>query len=174
MDFDDSNRESFEDLVRSIAEEVGRSVERAADRVDVEEIAHSIGVDPDRAREWVDMAASWVRAQADSLGDDLASQKPPAPEERASEDPLRGAAAHPLDLPSDEQGAALAGLDSGRWIVEPGSEALAARGEGPAPSDALDLYRELRIRDWITPDGELTLAGRHALSRWLDVASLRR
>jgi hypothetical protein len=30
--------------------------------------------------------------------------------------------------------------------------------------------RELRVRDWITADGEITLAGRWALSRWLDVA----
>jgi hypothetical protein len=28
--------------------------------------------------------------------------------------------------------------------------------------------RELRVRDWITPEGKLTLAGRRALSRWLD------
>jgi hypothetical protein len=26
----------------------------------------------------------------------------------------------------------------------------------------------LRVRDWITPEGRLTLAGRRALSRWLD------
>jgi hypothetical protein len=28
--------------------------------------------------------------------------------------------------------------------------------------------RELRVRDWITAEGKLTLAGRRALSRWLD------
>jgi hypothetical protein len=45
---------------------------------------------------------------------------------------------------------------------------LAARGQGPGPDNALGVVRELRARDWIGPDGELTLTGRHALSRWLD------
>jgi len=52
--------------------------------------------------------------------------------------------------------------------VEPGSNTLAAHGDGPAPSDALGLVRELHARDWITAEGEVTLVGRHALSRWLD------
>jgi hypothetical protein len=73
-------------------------------------------------------------------------------------------------VPTEEQGLALAALDSGRWIVEPGADALAGKGEGPGPSDALGIVRELRVRDWITTDGKLTLAGRHALSRWLDAA----
>jgi hypothetical protein len=54
--------------------------------------------------------------------------------------------------------------------VEPGADALAGKGEGPGPRDALGIVRELRVRDWITTDGKLTLAGRHALSRWLDAA----
>ena len=86
-------------------------------------------------------------------------------------DPLRGAAPNPLDLPTTEQGQALAALDSGRWILEPGTEALASGGEGPGPSDALGLVRELRVRDWLTPEGKLTLAGRRALGRWLDAVS---
>ncbi len=178
MDFDDKSRDSFEDMMRSIAQELGRSVERAMEQIDVGEIADHVGVDPEHAREWVDSATGWLRDQTEH--DPQRSQRPEErseqrPEERSEqrEDPLARAAGHPLDLPSDEQGAALAALDSGRWLVEPGSEALAVRGEGPGPSDALGLFRELRVRDWITPDGELTLAGRHALSRWLDVASLR-
>ena len=86
------------------------------------------------------------------------------------EDPLRHAGPHPLDLPNADQGLALAALDSGRWGVEPGTSALAVHGEGPGPSDALGLVRELRVRDWMTADGEITLAGRNALSRWLDAA----
>jgi len=43
-------------------------------------------------------------------------------------------------------------------------------GDGPGPRDALGLVRELRVRDWLDADGRLTLAGRHALSRWLDAA----
>jgi len=43
-----------------------------------------------------------------------------------------------------------------------------ANGEGPAPSEALGLVGELRARDWINADGEVTLVGRNALSRWLE------
>ncbi len=54
--------------------------------------------------------------------------------------------------------------------MEPATQRLTARGDGPAPSDALGLVRELRARDWIAADGEITLAGRSALARWLDSA----
>ena len=89
----------------------------------------------------------------------------------APTDPLGTAGPHPLDQPTDEQGLALAALDSGRWIIEPGTDALAAKGEGPGPSDALGIVRELRVRDWIAADGELTLTGQRALSRWLEAAA---
>jgi hypothetical protein len=182
---DDAGNESFEDMVRSIAEEVGRSVERVVNQVDVGEFADVVGVDPDRAREWVESAGSWLRSRAEGLGDEVAARGAwPQPEPRPQaepqssrraapdvEDPLRSAGPSALDLPTDEQGLALAALESGRWIVEPGSNALASRGDGPGPSDALDLYRELLVRDWISTDGEVTLAGHHALSRWLDAAA---
>ena len=32
------------------------------------------------------------------------------------------------------------------------------------------LVRELRVRDWLSAEGEITLAGRNALMRWLDAA----
>lgn len=164
---DDASRESFEEKVRLIAREVSRSVERMA-QVDVDELAGSIGVDPARARDWVDTAGKWLRAQT---GD-----RPGFPGARPSDavlkdGPLPSAAPHPLDLPTEEQGLALAALDSGRWIVEPGSNALAAHGDGPGPTDALGLVRELHARDWIAADGEVTLVGRHALDRWLDIAT---
>ena len=89
------------------------------------------------------------------------------------EDPLREAGPHPLDLPTPDQGLALAALDSGRWRLEPGTSALTVRGDGPGPNDALGLVRELRVRDWIAADGELTLAGRKALARWLETADRR-
>jgi hypothetical protein len=66
---------------------------------------------------------------------------------------------------------ALAAVDSGRRTVEPGSDTLATDGEGPGASDTPGLIDELRARDWITADGEITLAGRHALSRWLDATA---
>jgi hypothetical protein len=166
---DDANGWSFDEVVRSIAREVGRSADRIRD-FDVDEIAGNMGVDPTLARQWVDSAGSWLRAQAENLGEDVAfrtSGKAAA----ADEETLRGAAPHPLDLPTEEQGLALAALDSGRWTVEPGSNTLAAHGEGLRPTDALGLVRELHARDWIGTDGEVTLIGRHALRRWLDAAA---
>ena len=155
-------------------------MERAAEQIDLEEIAERFGVDPLQAREWAESAGGWLRAQAETFGDDVAAHAAGArraePESSrhsdvvAAEDPLRSAAPHPLDLPSEEQGRALAALESGRWTVEPGTDALAARGEGPGPSDALGLVRELRVRDWIASDGSMTVVGRHALGRWLGAA----
>jgi hypothetical protein len=186
MSADDEHRESFEEQVRQMAQELGRSVERAVNQVDFEGIAGALGVDPDRAREWAEGAGGWLRAQAEHIGDEMASHHAPteggAPEARpvddqrrasseaGAEDPLRSAAPHPLDVPTEEQGRALAALDSGRWTVEPGSNALAGHGDGPSPDDALGLVRELRVRDWISADGEVTVVGRHALHRWLEVA----
>jgi hypothetical protein len=188
MNNNDPDRESFEETVRAIAREVSESVENVVRQVDVDEIAGTFGVDPERARGWVDNAAGWLRSRVEGLGDEVASQAAeqpgasPAAEERgaspagqrgpsSAEDALRGAGPHPLDVPTEEQGLALAALESGRWKVEPGMNALGSHGEGPGPSDALGLVRELRARDWISADGELTLVGRHALSRWLDAAS---
>jgi hypothetical protein len=177
----DENEDSFEETVRSIARELGRSVERAMERVDLDDIAETIGVDPANAREWADNLGGWLRAQAEHLGDEVADranarQQPapgpddttPAPAPRGGEDPLSSAAPHPLDLPSDEQGLALTALESGRWSVEAGTSRLIAHGDGAGPNDALGLVRELRVRDWITSEGKLTLAGHHALKRWLD------
>ncbi|MBV9196500.1 MAG: hypothetical protein JO168_20375 [Solirubrobacterales bacterium] len=157
------DQDSFEEMFRSWARELGESVERAIEHIDVDDIVGSVGVDPLQAREWVQSAGDWLRAQS---GPPTRPAKP-----AAAEDPLSGAVPHPLDLPTEEQGLALAALDSGRWTVEPGTEALAARGDGPGPSDALGLVRELRIRDWIAADGALTLTGRSALARWLEAGA---
>lgn len=170
---DDASDHSFDETLRSIARELGRSVERAIDNVDLDEVASAIGADPDVAREWADSAGSWLRSQAEKLGDEVTFRVGGPPRTPAPEDPLRSAGPHPLDLPTDEQGVALAALDSDRWTVEPGTEALAVRGDGPGPNDALGIVRELRVRDWIAADGEITLVGRHALSRWLDAATPR-
>jgi hypothetical protein len=175
----DTNRNSIEDVARALAEGLSRAVERIS-RVDVEEIARTASADAERARQWIDDLGQWLREQAGSVGGapfaadepwnahasaDRRTQSP-----AAGEDPLRDAGPHPLDLPTEDQGLALAALDSGRWRLEPGTSALAAHGEGPGPSDALGLVRELRVRDWMSADGEITLVGRNALSRWLDVA----
>lgn len=179
---DEPSGGSFEDTLREIARELGRSVERAVDNIDVDEFAQMFGVDASAAKDWVESAGSWLRSQAERVDEDLPFRMPsqhrepagenPSPSERPlrSDDPLRSAAPHPLDLPTDEQGIALAALESRRWMVEPGTDALTARGGGPGPSDALGIVRELRVRDWLGADGEITLVGRRALSRWLEAA----
>lgn len=162
---------SFEDTLRAIAQEVNRSIERISE-VDFEEVARNSGIDPDKAKEWFDSAGAWLRVrveQVDPSAFPMAGRREPAAR-TTGDDPLGDAGPHPLDPPTAEQGAALAALDSGRWAIEPGTSALAVHGDGPGPRDALGLVRELRVRDWIDGDGRLTLAGRHALSRWLDAA----
>jgi hypothetical protein len=167
------NGESFEELLRLIALQFGGQIERAVDNVDLGDVADSVGVDPAVVREWVEGASSWLRSQTQGLGNEPGGRAAESRRAAGPVDPLVGAAPHPLDLPTDEQGLALAALDSGRWTVEPGTEALAAKGDGPGPSDALGIVRELRVRDWIAVGGELTLVGRHALGRWLRAATLR-
>lgn len=185
MHEDNEENNSFEETVRSIAEELGRSVERAMERVDMDGIAETIGIDPASARDWAENLGGWLRAQAESLGDEVAGRARqhgghPTPEPRHEdvpakpphgEDPLSSAGPHPLDLPSDEQGLALTALESGRWSVEPGTSRLTAHADGPGPNDSLGLVRELRSRDWISTEGRLTLAGHHALRRWLESAT---
>jgi hypothetical protein len=168
----DPGGESFEDGLRSIAQELRRYVERSIENVDIDEVADSIGVDAAAARQWVEHAGSWLSAHTENLGEEVARRATGRGPNVARTDPLKGVRPHPLDLPSDEQGLALAALDSGRWIVEPGADTLAANGEGPGPDDALGIVRELRVRDWIAADGKLTMAGRHALGRWLESARL--
>ena len=163
------SQESFEDSVRSILREVGKSAERAA-HGNVEAIALAVGVEPARARQWLDGAARWLGTHAAAEDDeDVAVRRAPSGPKSAA-DPLRGARPHPLDTPSAEQGLALAALDSGRWSVEPGSNSLSTHGQGPGPIDAIGLFGELRAHDWITADGAVTVVGRHALTRWLAAA----
>jgi hypothetical protein len=193
---DDPGNESFEEKVRAIAREVSRSVERLAD-FNMDEIANAIGVDAERAKNLADTAARWLNGQAESFGEGgLWSAKPGRPADdqdprgpasdpgpqgatagheprgaRAEAGPRPGAGPHPLDLPTPEQGIALSALDSGRWTVEPGSNSFSTHGEGPGPADALGLVGELRARDWIDANGEVTLVGHNALRRWLDDAN---
>jgi hypothetical protein len=178
MSDDDPNRSNFEEVAKALAEEVTRAIERISD-IDVDEIARTASAEAERARMWIDDLGRWLREQAGAAGAagftppwDEPPASAPAPSASAprADDPLTHAGPHPLDLPTADQGLALAALDSGRWHIEPGTSTLASRGEGPGPSDALGLVRELRVRDWLSTDGEITLAGRNALARWLDSA----
>lgn len=156
---DDDKPRSFEEALRAIAEEVARGIQRVQE-TDFEELARDYGLEPDSAKRFLDTAGDWLRTQAGTF-DRTA-------EPVRWEDPLHGAGPDPLDVPTDDQGRALAALDSGRWRVEPGTSALSAIGDGPGPRDALGLVRELRVRDWIDADGEVTLVGHAALQRWLE------
>ena len=70
----------------------------------------------------------------------------------------------------DKAALVLSALESGRWTVEPGSNVLTSSGEGLEPADVMGLVGELRARDWIGADGEVTVVGRDALARWLESA----
>lgn len=171
---DDENppRNPFEDALRSIADEINKTVGKVQ-QTDWEELARSNGFDANQAREWLDVAGGWLRGQADTVRPEPAEPQARAPRPApptTGRDPWTDAGPGPLDLPTAEQGAALAALDSGRWAIEPGTSALTGRGDGPGPSDALGLVRELRVRDWLSAEGDVTLAGRAALARWLDAA----
>ena len=167
---DEDKPKSFEETLRAIADEVTRGIERVQ-RGELEDIAREFGVDADRAKRFIDDAGDWLRAQADNFNaTPFETPEPSRTGDTAWPDPLRAAGPDPLDTPTDDQGRALAALDSGRWTVEPGTSALSSSGEGPGPSDALGLVRELRVRDWIDADGEVTLTGHAALQRWLDTA----
>ena len=176
---DEDKPKSFEEALREIADEVQRGIARFQTG-DFEDVARTYGVDADRAKRFVDGAGDWLRAQMENLGD---MPFPPAGPARRRlrarfaagldaapkwDDALSSAGPDPLDTPTDEQGRALAALDSGRWSIEPGTSMLTAHGEGPGPSDALGLVRELRVRDWIDANGDVTLVGGAALARWLD------
>ena len=159
----------FEAFLRALAREI-----------DVDELSRRTGIDPEQARAWAERAGDWLSDQLEGRAPDAPAPAPaPAPEpERTggplrSDDPLFGAGPHPLDVPTEEQGLALAALESGRWTIEPGTSALTTAGDGPGPSDALGLVRELRVRDWLDADGAVTLAGRRALARWLEAAERR-
>ena len=173
---DEDKPRSFEEALRAIADEVVRGIEKVQQGdLDLDDIARTYGVDAERAKRFMDSAGDWLRSQADAFNaadpfagtGESVSRPAPAPTAPSWDDPLAHAGPDPLDTPTEEQGRALAALDSGRWTVEPGTSALSSHGDGPGPSDALGLVRELRVRDWIDADGEVTLVGHAALQRWL-------
>src|SRR3954462_7964055 len=163
---DDEQRDSFEETLWALAQNVSDSIKRlAASDFDFDDAVRATGLDPAEAMRWAQEAGDWVTGQAARFQE--AFHSPPAGPQRPAEDPLRCAAPHPLDTPTEEQGRALAALESGRWSIEPGTSMLVSHGDGPAPKNALGLVRELRVRDWIDADGGVTLAGERALGRWL-------
>jgi hypothetical protein len=159
---DDDN---FEKKLRAIATELSRSVERAVRSIDVDEIARQVEIGGERLRELADSTGRWISDRMSEPGADQAARAPDSGAETAARTrPVAGP--HPLDVPSDAQGRALSALDSGRWRVEPGTDVLVAGGDEASPDDPGGLVGELRARDWIAANGEVTLLGREALKRW--------
>jgi hypothetical protein len=151
--------DSLEAKLRALAEELGETVERAIQNLDLEESAERLGLSGERVSDLIDLAGRWLARQTGG---------PQAGPTRHPSDPApRRDGPHPLDMPTEEQGLALSALDSGRWKVDAGTEELVAIDSGPGPSQPIGLVGELRARDWIAPDGQLTLVGRDALKRWL-------
>ena len=72
---DDDEHESFEERIRSVARELSRSVERVT-QLDIDELAEAVGVDPIRAREWIDAAGQWLSDQAETFSGDVTSWDP--------------------------------------------------------------------------------------------------
>jgi len=143
---DEPDGRSFEDVVRALADEMHEAVERLS-AIDLDDIARTASEEAERARHWVEHLARSL-AQTGDPGDA----------------PVQHAGPHPLATPTPEQGVALAALESGRWRIESGAFSV---HDGPGPSEPLALLRELRVSDWVTADGQLTLSGRRALARWL-------
>lgn len=157
----------FEDAFRKIAEGVSESFERAQ-RGEYDGLARMIGVDPDVARRWAADAHEWLQEQRGRF--DTHAEQPPA-EEPVGAEPQPAVTSFgpdPRDLPTEEQGQALAAISSGRWTIEPGTSTISSVRDGQGPRDALGVVRDLRVRDWLGEDGSVTEAGRHALQRWLD------
>ena len=156
--------ESFEKKVRAIANELSRSVERAVKNIDLDEIARQIEMGGERFRDLADSTGRWISDRLSEPEAHHAADEQALDETAARRRPVAGP--HPLDLPSDEQGRALSALDSGRWRVEPGTDILIAAGDEASPTDAGGLVGELRARDWIAANGDVTLVGHEALKRW--------
>jgi hypothetical protein len=153
MPDDEPGGRNFEDVARALADELNRAVERLS-AIDVDEIARAANEEAERARHWIEDLARSLSQTGGAA---------PSPEDA----PVHHAGPHPLAMPTAEQGVALAALDSGRWRIESGTFTV---HDGPGPNDPLGLLRELRVSDWVTADGELTLSGRKALAHWLERA----
>jgi hypothetical protein len=159
--------DSFEDRVKAIAEQIAKSLTS-----DIDEVAQRLGVDPGLAREVVSNVERWLNGRVSNQEPRVGDQ-PDVPVTAQRTAPTAfGAGPHPLDLPTPDQGIALSALDSGRFTVRPGSSELAGPDADPdlGVGERADLVNELRARDWITPDGNLTTVGRQALLRWCRTA----
>jgi len=182
----ESDDDDLEAKLRAMAHEIGGSLERAIEQLDLSELTGRIeeliapleqldrdlverlGLSEERGREVADLAAQWVSRR---FGGSRSPQSSSEPERLPEGTSGRRPGPHPLDVPTEEQGLALSALDSGRWKVDPGTDELVPIGDGPAPLQPVGLVGELRARDWVAPSGAVTLVGRDALARWVGSSS---
>jgi hypothetical protein len=151
--------DNFEEKLRAFAREFSESVERAAQRLDLQAIADQIALGGERVRDLAESAGKWLNPE------EAGAQDEPGRRQRL------GGGPHPLDVPTEEQALALSALASGRWRVAPGTNELVAEGDGPTPESADEAVGDLRARDWIAASGEVTPLGHEALKRWSDAAA---
>ena len=173
---DEDKPRTFEEALRAIADEVARH-RRGSSRATSRTSRATYGVDADRAKRFMDNAGDWLRAQADAFG---AYGPFPAGDPASESRP-----AEPANVVMGRRRCAARART--RWTRRPTSRAArwprwtpAAGRSSPAPARSpptvtaparatrSGLVRELRVRDWIDADGEVTLVGRAALQRWLD------
>src|SRR3954452_20775042 len=96
---DDEQRDSFEEALRAMAQNIGDSLKRlVGDDLDFDKIVRATGIDPDEAEKWAHEAGEWLNGQTGRFHGERSAPEQPA------EDPLQGADPHPLDVPTQEQG----------------------------------------------------------------------
>ncbi len=89
MSADDENDMNFEEMLRSMASEVSRSLDDQLAQADIEGAAEAFGLDPDAARGWVDTAGEWLRAQVEHMGEGMSTPQPAGAEDRSRGRPAR-------------------------------------------------------------------------------------
>jgi hypothetical protein len=170
MNGEDPENDSFEGWLRRIAQRVDGSVKELRE-LDVDDLARLAAAEVERAGELLQEAGRWISTRTDGFVDETVWRLERfSIVGRGDEATSAEEMPHPRDLPTAEQGRALSAIDSGRWAVEPGTHTVVVRGGGPTPIDAAGLVGELRVRDWITATGELTMVGRSALQRWTELS----
>ena len=142
---DEDKPRSFEEALRAIADEVVRGLDRVQRAIWRTSPASTASTPSAPSASWTTPATGCARRPTRSTPTARSAPatrrpsrvRPSPPTTSWDDDPLRHAGPDPLDTPTDDQGRALAALDSGRWTVEPGTSALSSTASGPGPSDAL-------------------------------------
>ena len=165
----DPERSSFEEVARALADEVSRAVERLS-ALDLDELARAASAEGERARQWIDELGRWLREQGEGFAGFAARlriARARAPGRRGSTATRRAASAR---SPHRRPGAGAGGTRLGPLEGRAGNQRAGRPRRGPRPQRRARARPRIRVRDWMTADGQITLAGRDALTRWLEAA----